>query len=223
VKGFRWFLTVGLVVLGACTVASLCGEGAKKAPSAHEGDATDVVVASLPGQAAKRAPSPRDWDQWRGPTRNGLSSETDWTCKWPDMGPRELWRIKLAPGYSTVSVRNGLVYTNGGTFKDEMVCCLNARNGSEVWKFTFPATPGSSWKWTRGPYATPSVDGALVFAQSMSGYVVALDSYTGQMVWGKGLVKEAGRTPPIYGYSSSPLVVDGLVIVSGGMGLEKRT
>ena len=194
-----WWVWVGAGVSCACLAASLCGQDAKKATA------------------------PCDWPQWRGPNRDGSSPETDWTYRWPDRGPRELWRVTLAPGYSTVSVRNGLLYTNGGTFKDEVVYCLSARNGSEVWKFQFPLTEVSGKKWAAGAFTTPAVDGKLVFAQSMSGYVAALDADSGKIVWGRDLVKEAGKEAPNYGCSSSPLVEGGLVIVSGAVGIEKTT
>ncbi len=28
-----------------------------------------------------------DWPNWRGPQKNGISSETDWSCDWPAQGP----------------------------------------------------------------------------------------------------------------------------------------
>jgi len=222
-RRWAWLAGIGVVVLCACLAPALGGRGAKKLASARQDETVHASLASSSGLAAKKVKTPREWNQWRGPNRDGSSGETGWTYQWSGMGPRELWRIRLAPGYSTVSVRNGLVYTNGGTYKDESVSCLNARNGSQVWKFTFPTSQKFSWKWTRGAYATPTVDGKLVFAQSMSGYVAALDADTGKEVWGRDLVQESGKVPPVYGYSSSPLVVDGLVIVAGGLGIEKTT
>ena len=54
-----------------------------------------------------------DWTRWRGPDLNGISSETGWLAKWPDDGPKRLWKAKVGTGFSSVSVANGRVYTIG--------------------------------------------------------------------------------------------------------------
>src|SRR6266403_2242346 len=37
-----------------------------------------------------------DWAQWRGPQRNGHSSETGLLREWPQDGPRLLWQVNDA-------------------------------------------------------------------------------------------------------------------------------
>ena len=55
-----------------------------------------------------------DWPQFRGPTRDGLSSETGLMKKWPDGGPDELWSFgDLGKGYASVAVVDGIIYTTG--------------------------------------------------------------------------------------------------------------
>ena len=49
----------------------------------------------------------QDWPQWRGPERDGVSSETGLLTEWPVEGPREVWRIRGGSGYSTVAVVGG--------------------------------------------------------------------------------------------------------------------
>ena len=45
-----------------------------------------------------------DWPQWRGPNRDGLSTETGWLTEWPKNGPRRLWSGKVGLGWSSVAV-----------------------------------------------------------------------------------------------------------------------
>ena len=55
-----------------------------------------------------------EWNQFRGPKRNGKSEETDLLKQWPEGGPKELWCYeKLAKGYASVAVVGGFVYTTG--------------------------------------------------------------------------------------------------------------
>ena len=46
-----------------------------------------------------------DWPQFRGPNRDGVSTETGLLQSWPADGPPLAWTAKgLGGGYSTVSV-----------------------------------------------------------------------------------------------------------------------
>jgi len=55
-----------------------------------------------------------DWPQFRGPNRDGKSTETGLLKKWPEGGPKLLWSVDgLGEGYSSIAVAGGLVYTTG--------------------------------------------------------------------------------------------------------------
>ena len=72
-----------------------------------------LVALGLFSNLAK--PAAGDWTRWRGPDLNGISSETGWLAKWPDDGPKRLWKAKVGTGFSSVSVANGKVYTLGNS------------------------------------------------------------------------------------------------------------
>ena len=49
-----------------------------------------------------------DWPQWRGPNRDGVSTEKDLLDVWPEGGPRLLWKASgVGTGFSSVSVVKG--------------------------------------------------------------------------------------------------------------------
>ncbi len=55
-----------------------------------------------------------DWPQFRGPHRDGKSTETGLLKKWPQAGPRLIWSVEgLGAGYSSAAIADGLVYTTG--------------------------------------------------------------------------------------------------------------
>src|SRR5258708_6955034 len=57
---------------------------------------------------------PGEWPGWRGPDRTGVSTETGLLKKWPEGGPKLLYKIKgLGAGYSSLSVVGGRIYTTG--------------------------------------------------------------------------------------------------------------
>src|SRR6476620_6364656 len=90
-----------------------------------------------------------DWPQWLGPGRNDVWKETGIVEKFPEGGPKVLWRVSIAGGYSGPAVANGKVFvtdyvrTSGEAKNDpgaradltgkERVICLRASDGKELW------------------------------------------------------------------------------------------
>jgi outer membrane protein assembly factor BamB len=82
----------------------------------------------------------KDWPQWRGPERNGISSETGWSKNWPVGGPRQVWKDKVGIGYSSESVASGHVYAMGNIDEVDHVYCLDEQTGKLVWEHTYPCS-----------------------------------------------------------------------------------
>src|SRR3974390_492143 len=77
----------------------------------------------------------RDWPQWRGPDRNGVSAETGLLKEWPQGGPKMLWELKdIGSGYSTPAVVGDRLYllSNEG-LENEFVQALSMRDGKRIW------------------------------------------------------------------------------------------
>ena len=155
-----------------------------------------------------------DWPQWRGPNRDGISSETGFLKNWPKAGPKVLWHIPLGDGYSGISIAQGKAYTMFAEGNDEFVICLDASDGKEIWRFR------SGAKFTEqrgdGPRSMPTVDGDSVFALGAEGKLYALDAHSGTELWSHNFVEEFGSSVPTWGFSSSPIVEGDLVLVEAG-------
>src|SRR5688500_7538082 len=77
-----------------------------------------------------------DWTQYRGPNHDGSSPERIRT-NWVENPPKEIWRKPIGPGWSSMAVMGGKVYTqvrratsNGDR---EFCIALDAATGEEVW------------------------------------------------------------------------------------------
>jgi outer membrane protein assembly factor BamB len=164
-----------------------------------------VGAAVLPGLAA-------DWPQWRGPLRNGVSSERGWFSRWPGSGPKRLWRAQVGEGWSSVAVVGNRVYTMGNTGNRDTVFCLDAGTGKVVWRHSYPCATGDYG----GPRATPTVDGTVVYTISREAQAYCLNAANGKVIWGKDLKKEVGAQAPRWGFAGSPLVHSRRVIYNVG-------
>lgn len=75
-----------------------------------------------------------DWPQWRGPNRDGRSTETGLLSEWPEGGPEVVWHVESAGvGYSSLAVKDGRVMTQGDLDGVEHIICVSEKDGSLLW------------------------------------------------------------------------------------------
>lgn len=151
-----------------------------------------------------------DWHQWRGPSRNGKTSES--VKPWGRTGPRRLWSAQIGEGYAGVSVVGNRVYAMGNSAGQDTVYCLDANSGKVLWRHSYRQGAGDYG----GPRSTPTVDGSAVYTLSRDGIACSLNSATGRPNWQKDLRKELGLQTPQWGFAGSPLVYAGKVIYNVG-------
>jgi outer membrane protein assembly factor BamB len=172
-----------------------------------------------------------DWPAWRGPDRTGVSKETGLLKTWPKEGPKLLWKTdKAGLGYSGMAIVGGVVYTMGTRGDDEYLIAFDDK-GNEKWATKIgPLHDWSGNSWSKGPNATPTVDGELVYGLSSRGMLLCAHAKTGKQEWKIDCLAElGGQVNPVaggyedgkvilgWGYTSSPLVDgDNLIILPGG-------
>jgi outer membrane protein assembly factor BamB len=169
-------------------------------------------TAVLPTQAG-----PGDWPAFRGAARDGRLTGTKFAKDWTTP-PREVWRRKIGPAWSSFAVVGDYLFTQEQRGADELVTCYRAATGEEVWEnrteTRFEDAMGL------GPRATPSFADGKLYTEGGTGILQCLDASTGTTVWKRDLVKDAERGVPGWGFVSSPLVVGELVVQfsAGGEG-----
>ena len=183
-----------------------------------------TILSALAWLILTVSPTPAaEWHRWRGPDANGISTEK--IEPWPAGGPRVLWKAEVGLGFSSISVANGRVFTMGFRTDADVVTCLDAAGGQVLWTHSSPGLRLEN-VYEGGPNATPTVDGNSVFAFRRRGSVFALEAATGKVLWQRDLAQELDAKMPEWGFSSSPFVAGGLVILnlgSAGVGLDKKT
>ncbi|HEY1379607.1 MAG TPA: PQQ-binding-like beta-propeller repeat protein [Gemmataceae bacterium] len=165
--------------------------------------------------AADLSPGPGDWPGFRGPDRDGVVRGLVISTDWSAHPPKELWRHRVGPGWSSVAVVGGRLFTQEQRGDAEAVVCYDAATGREVWAHTESGRfeePVSG----AGPRATPAVAGGRVFALTAAGKLVALNGATGESVWSRDAAADAAASRPQWAFCSSPLVVGNLVVVLMG-------
>jgi len=162
-----------------------------------------------------------DWSRWRGPDGNGISTEKEWKPQALAAG-KIRWKASLGDGHSSVSVAGKRLYTMGNQGGNDIVYCLDAETGKEVWKHSYPCAPGNY----EGTRATPVLDGEQVYTLSREGHAFCLEAQTGKVTWQKHLIQDYKAVNNTWGMAGSPLVLGNSVIYNAraaGLALDKMT
>jgi outer membrane protein assembly factor BamB len=164
------------------------------------------------------------WTQWGGPKRDFMSDSKGLASSWPASGPKKLWSRSLGEGHSSVLVENGRLYTmyrqvlrQPAVSHEEVVAALDGASGKTIWEYKYPApTTGIQFDQGLGPHSTPLIVGSRLFAASSRSELFALDKMTGKRIWSHDLVKEFNAPLTARGYSGSPILYNGTIIVTMG-------
>lgn len=186
--------------------------------------ATMAILLATVGDETARS----GWYQFRGPLRDGKSPETGLSRSFGPTGPKELWRVPIGAGFSSISVVSNQLYTMDSDEETEFALALDAATGRTLWRV--PVGPIFHDVNGDGPRSTPTVDSELVFVLGSRGRLAALRASTGETVWEMQITDAFEGELPTWAFATAPLVDgDRLVIEVGGSGpraiaaLDKRT
>jgi outer membrane protein assembly factor BamB len=226
----RLGLAVGLLLpLGFLTLIRVNGIDGEQKSDFHwrwVPTAEDLYLAGRKPVVAPDASAPRlqlqagDWPGFRGPERNSAVHGVKIGTDWEKSPPKLVWRQRVGPAWSSVIVVGDRLFTQEQRGKTEAVVCLDAATGREIWSHEdavrFWDTVSGA-----GPRATPTFANGRIYALGARGTLNCLDAITGERQWSHDIAAESGAKVPGWGFCSSPLVVDNLVIVYAGGEADK--
>ncbi len=145
------------------------------------------------------------WHQWRGPQRDGTAFSSDPQDAGAFGTPKIIWRRPLGEGLGGIAIDDGKALVLAAKSGEEFLIALDAGNGDELWSTALGPTflDGHG----NGPRSTPLIADGRVYAHG-SRFLVAADLSSGRLIWQLPLA-----APPEWGFSASPLLVDGQLIV----------
>ncbi len=155
----------------------------------------------------------QDWPQWRGVNRDGKVTGFIAPATWPQQLTQK-WLTTVGMGDATPALVNERLYVIARQGDDEIILCLDAGNGKELWRDKYPTpAPTGPDRSHPGPRSSPAVADGKVLALGVNGIFSCLNAATGKILWRKSDFPKGGTT-------GSPIVIDEAVIVHVG-GKEK--
>jgi outer membrane protein assembly factor BamB len=177
---------------------------------------TIAVISSWVILMTASAAVAQDWPQWRGSNRDAKAAGFKAPAAWPKELTQK-WKITVGEGVATPALVGNKIYVFARQEGHEIVLCLDAGTGKEVWQDKYESAgasgPASAFS---GPRSSPTVADGKVVTLGVRGMLSCLDAAVGKKLWRK----DDFQGWPQFHPSSSPLVVDGLCIAQLG-GKEK--
>ena len=158
-----------------------------------------------------------DWPQILGTSRNGMATGETLLGAWPQAGPKKLWSVDCGQGYAGVAVKDNRVFLFHRLKKNDIVECLEAGTGKEIWKKEFVASYRGGFSSDVGPRCVPLVHGDSVYCLGAAGTLRRLSLKDGAVAWTQKLFDEFNANEGYFGAGSSPIIIDEtLVVIVGG-------
>lgn len=177
-------------------------------------------IPELTGQVAREGTvletsGPENFPRFLGEAMNNRVSGEGLPSGWFGSAPAEVWRRTTGEGWSSFSVAGGYAFTMEQRGEYEITLSYELETGNPVWvhqeKVRFEESMGDD-----GPRSTPTIFGGKVFSLGSTGILNCLDARTGESIWRKNVLEEAGQSVPQWAKSCSPLIVDDKVVVTLG-------
>ncbi len=167
-----------------------------------------------------------DWPGFLGPNRDGRSPDTGLLKQWPDGGPKLLWSVDdVGPGWSSMAVADGRVYTTGNSETMQMLICLDLA-GRQQWRVA--QGPKCEHRSYGGARSTPTVDGQRIYVTGGNGLVTCHSTADGRILWQRDMKSEMDGSVGGWRYAESVLILNDLAVVTPGgehaiVALDKQT
>jgi outer membrane protein assembly factor BamB len=158
----------------------------------------------------------QDWPQWRGPNRDGKATGFAAPQTWPNELAQK-WQTIVGAGDATPALVGDKLYVFAREGGDEVLLCLDAGTGTEIWrdKNPVPAISGPDARVHGGPRSSPAVGEGKVVTLGVTGIVSCVDAASGKVAWRNRQYKGV----PQFHTATSPIIVDGMAVVQlGGQG-----
>jgi outer membrane protein assembly factor BamB len=156
----------------------------------------------------------QDWPQWRGINRDSKVTGFMAPASWPTQLKQE-WKVSIGFGDATPVLSGNKLYLNTRQADQEVVICLEAATGKEIWKSSYPsaAVTGPSASQHPGPRSTPAIANGKIVTFGAAGILSCFDAATGKLDWRK---ENPANAYPAFYTGTSPLVADGMCILHIG-------
>ena len=157
-----------------------------------------------------------DYPQFLGPDRDARLTGPLLSTDWVNNSPNLLWKQPIGAGWSSYAIVGQSAITQEQRGSMELVVSYDLRTGKVIWVHRDESHYNSAIAGD-GPRATPSISKeGRVYTMGSRGLLNCLDFQTGKKLWQRNIEFEHDVDGLQWGRSSSPLVLDDVVVINPG-------
>lgn len=158
---------------------------------------------------------PDDFPRYRGVNADGIVRLPGLQTDWKQHPPKELWSRPCPGGYSGIAVAGNIVVTLEQRDDGQTVVCCDRATGKQRWTHLLSASYVDKNNMGNGPRSTPTIHDNRIYCLGAGGTLACLNA-NGKERWLVNILSDSGAANMKWGLTSSPLIVDDLVIVNPG-------
>jgi outer membrane protein assembly factor BamB len=149
----------------------------------------------------------QNWPHWRGPSMNGVSTQTGLPVRWSKT-ENVAWSLAMpARSGSTPIIWGDLIFINVADGGSLHLWAVDRLKGTVLWKRPIAGGDRVQRK-ANNASSSPVTDGRTVWVISGNGVLKAFD-FSGKDLWVRDIPKDYGAFGIQFGYGSSPLLYEG--------------
>lgn len=198
------------------TDLSISLPGLDNRPALAEGATENVIIgASFMNYATHESELTGKWPRFRGADFDNINKENiPLIDNWSE-GPDILWEVELGDGYAAPVIFNGKAYVLDYVEErnTDALRCFSLETGEELWSRWYMVKVKRNHGMSR---TVPAITDKYLVTMGPRCHVMCVDPETGDMLWGKDLVKEYGTEIPFWYTGQCPIIVDDVAILAPG-------
>ncbi len=187
-----------------------------QASHSQEAESFDRLTFHSPPKALSAKAQTQDWPRVLGPSDDATSRESPLLKTFPASGLTPIWEVAMGEGYTSPAIAGDYCVIFHAMEKKETVECLHRETGRRFWIKDYPFEYQDRYGFGNGPRSSPVIANDVVVTLGVTSMLHAYDLKTGAELWKLDLRKAYNVPQDFFGAGSSPLILDGRVIVNVG-------
>ncbi len=156
------------------------------------------------------------WPRFRGEYFDNISRSTvPLIDRFPEGGPRVVWKTGLGEGHAGAAIYKGAVYVLDYDEEEraDLLRCFSLETGEELWKRGYRINLKRNHGMSR---TVPAVTEEHILTIGPRSHVMCLRRQDGDFLWGLNVEKEYGTEIPLWYTGQCPLIDDGKAVIAVG-------
>ncbi|MBU1013959.1 MAG: PQQ-like beta-propeller repeat protein [Bacteroidetes bacterium] len=190
--------------------------GMDNRPALADGASENIKIgASFMNYTTQSSNLKGSWTRFRGADFDNINKEKIPLINSWGNGPDILWEVELGEGHAAPVIQNGKAYVLDYVEErnTDALRCFSLETGEELWSRWYLVKVKRNHGMSR---TVPAITEKYLVTMGPRCHVMCVDPETGDLLWGKDLVKEYGTEIPFWYTGQCPIIVDDVVILAPG-------